>query len=108
MTPYVYGVGLLRNQVGVAALQEVVLAGRAVQDPASDRELAGTPLADGTPLGVAVGFGSRTAPHGSPGMSNRLNPWAMNSSITFAARTARWKLPRNRMSSIGAQSIPNL
>ena len=77
----------LRHQVQVAALQEVVLASRAVQRAAPTRA-AGTPVAMHS---ASLASGSRpSAPQGSPGASNRLKPCAVNSSTMLAARTARW------------------
>ncbi|MND88508.1 hypothetical protein D3C80_805360 [compost metagenome] len=43
---------------------------------------------------------------GSVSMSNKLKPCAVNSSITFGARTARWALARKRTEGTGAQSPP--
>src|SRR5665213_3418472 len=68
-------------------------------------EAAGTPVAMQSAAVVVVLW---FAEHGSRPEFAEVPPAGVNSSDTFGARTARWKLPRKRMSSIGCHSMPTL
>src|SRR6185437_585599 len=72
---------------------------------ALNTEPAGTPVAMQS---AAVVGTEQTAEQGSFAELADDPPAGVNSSDTFGARTARWKPPRKRMSSIGCHSIPRL